>query len=492
MSAYELDVLWKACIRFEPPRARPSNSPACIFQILSNKRGEVLFSWPPPRLYRSTIEAVEHKAHPSSTYVDGSYFADDFARLVQGVHLPPRPTADESAAADQPETSCTRRFHATHTFVSNGISHAVESVVIPYGQLMFACFRVVSETSSPASSAVVAAAAATAATAAAAAAPSPAPGPAPASAPEVVSPAAPALALGGNPQAGATTPSDSHGWGTHAPPPPHHLVHATTQPPPHPPPSQPAPHQANGTYDGMGSLSPTGVPSASSDPWPSVIASRPQTATPVDPPSLPPGTCSEWDATLPSDDKRRKRPTSTHEDAQRRRRLRTADPEKACASCGIRNSPEWRKGPGGRKSLCNACGLRFGRQIQRQQKLLEAALEAGGEDALHQAAAALGSTEGAQEATEAVLKKAKQSGIVRTHSSPKLTPAPLGPGPTHHPSYSSHLSSHPFRFSHPGPGALPPGPAPGPTPETSSPASTAFNRGVSNASTDTYVSGGAH
>ena len=29
---------------------------------------------------------------------------------------------------------------------------------------------------------------------------------------------------------------------------------------------------------------------------------------------------------------------------------------KACESCGIANSPEWRKGPSGTKSLCNACG----------------------------------------------------------------------------------------------------------------------------------------
>lgn len=30
---------------------------------------------------------------------------------------------------------------------------------------------------------------------------------------------------------------------------------------------------------------------------------------------------------------------------------------KACESCGTINSPEWRKGPSGSKSLCNACGL---------------------------------------------------------------------------------------------------------------------------------------
>ncbi|KAH7064912.1 hypothetical protein B0J12DRAFT_17499 [Macrophomina phaseolina] len=30
-----------------------------------------------------------------------------------------------------------------------------------------------------------------------------------------------------------------------------------------------------------------------------------------------------------------------------------------CAWCSTTNSPEWRKGPGGPKSLCNACGLRY-------------------------------------------------------------------------------------------------------------------------------------
>lgn len=32
---------------------------------------------------------------------------------------------------------------------------------------------------------------------------------------------------------------------------------------------------------------------------------------------------------------------------------------RACANCGKMNSPEWRRGPGGLKSLCNACGLRW-------------------------------------------------------------------------------------------------------------------------------------
>ncbi|KAL5526027.1 hypothetical protein ACEPAG_7365 [Sanghuangporus baumii] len=32
-----------------------------------------------------------------------------------------------------------------------------------------------------------------------------------------------------------------------------------------------------------------------------------------------------------------------------------------CAHCQIKHSPEWRKGPSGKKDLCNACGLRFSR-----------------------------------------------------------------------------------------------------------------------------------
>ncbi|KAI3648788.1 hypothetical protein MP228_006642 [Amoeboaphelidium protococcarum] len=36
-----------------------------------------------------------------------------------------------------------------------------------------------------------------------------------------------------------------------------------------------------------------------------------------------------------------------------------------CESCGIRDSPEWRKGPNGLKTLCNACGLKYARKIAK-------------------------------------------------------------------------------------------------------------------------------
>ncbi|KAJ2708027.1 hypothetical protein H4R19_004845 [Coemansia spiralis] len=43
--------------------------------------------------------------------------------------------------------------------------------------------------------------------------------------------------------------------------------------------------------------------------------------------------------------------------------------KKTCKSCGTDSSPEWRKGPTGHKTLCNACGLRYARSISRAKKL---------------------------------------------------------------------------------------------------------------------------
>ncbi|KAG8937283.1 hypothetical protein FRC02_000053 [Tulasnella sp. 418] len=41
-----------------------------------------------------------------------------------------------------------------------------------------------------------------------------------------------------------------------------------------------------------------------------------------------------------------------------------------CITCGTVNSPEWRKGPSGKKELCNACGLRFSRSKQKKDGIL--------------------------------------------------------------------------------------------------------------------------
>ncbi|KAF8557421.1 hypothetical protein OG21DRAFT_1475512 [Imleria badia] len=38
-----------------------------------------------------------------------------------------------------------------------------------------------------------------------------------------------------------------------------------------------------------------------------------------------------------------------------------------CASCKVTSSPEWRKGPSGKKELCNACGLRYARSRAKKE-----------------------------------------------------------------------------------------------------------------------------
>lgn len=42
-----------------------------------------------------------------------------------------------------------------------------------------------------------------------------------------------------------------------------------------------------------------------------------------------------------------------------------------CRQCGTTNSPEWRKGPLGAKTLCNACGLAYSKKLSREKKRLQ-------------------------------------------------------------------------------------------------------------------------
>ncbi|KAK3115678.1 white collar 2 type of transcription factor [Teratosphaeriaceae sp. CCFEE 6253] len=48
-----------------------------------------------------------------------------------------------------------------------------------------------------------------------------------------------------------------------------------------------------------------------------------------------------------------------------KKKLKAAD-EYVCADCGTLDSPEWRKGPRGPKTLCNACGLRWAKKEKKR------------------------------------------------------------------------------------------------------------------------------
>lgn len=45
----------------------------------------------------------------------------------------------------------------------------------------------------------------------------------------------------------------------------------------------------------------------------------------------------------------------------------SAAPQYVCVTCGRTDSPEWRKGPLGAKTLCNACGLRWAKRNQKKK-----------------------------------------------------------------------------------------------------------------------------
>lgn len=55
------------------------------------------------------------------------------------------------------------------------------------------------------------------------------------------------------------------------------------------------------------------------------------------------------------------------DDGEKRRKLGLVTPsELYCHSCGTTDTPEWRRGPDGCKSLCNACGLHYAKILRRE------------------------------------------------------------------------------------------------------------------------------
>ncbi|EFW98555.1 gata transcription factor [Grosmannia clavigera kw1407] len=52
---------------------------------------------------------------------------------------------------------------------------------------------------------------------------------------------------------------------------------------------------------------------------------------------------------------------------EKKKKMRLAE-EYVCTDCGTLESPEWRKGPNGPKTLCNACGLRWAKKEKKEKK----------------------------------------------------------------------------------------------------------------------------
>lgn len=64
-----------------------------------------------------------------------------------------------------------------------------------------------------------------------------------------------------------------------------------------------------------------------------------------------------------------------HQDSQMRKKNKKNKVEATelhvCTDCGTTDSPEWRKGPKGPKTLCNACGLRHSKKQKKSEQYLQ-------------------------------------------------------------------------------------------------------------------------
>ncbi|PWN52900.1 GATA-domain-containing protein, partial [Violaceomyces palustris] len=43
----------------------------------------------------------------------------------------------------------------------------------------------------------------------------------------------------------------------------------------------------------------------------------------------------------------------------------------SCQACGTNETPEWRRGPDGARTLCNACGLHFAKLVRKRNSQQE-------------------------------------------------------------------------------------------------------------------------
>ena len=59
---------------------------------------------------------------------------------------------------------------------------------------------------------------------------------------------------------------------------------------------------------------------------------------------------------------------------KRKRRKGFGQMEKDCANCHTRVTPEWRRGPSGRRDLCNSCGLRWAKQVRKKLLVLHSCM----------------------------------------------------------------------------------------------------------------------
>ncbi len=372
----QCDRLWRQ-IKAVPREDVPKTGPEHVFQVIDAREGgRVLLSWPPPRFFSQEVGADLLTQSDTTAFQDGSYFADDFARLAQGVSIAPG-----SSSLSDANTSCTRRFRAKHTLTTEGKVRSIESVLIPYGGVILACFHTTFQQQlPPPDPKLVLQARSTSQSERRKAeddASQDSPNKRPRREEDVDSNG---VAAQSSAHAAETTSKNGTSLiaTTHA-----KVDPSVSLPTPaskslasndasRPQPSTPAAKSANGHTPKTPASKYSKPPTKTESSGLSALAnpSLMYTNAPTKAPSTPANT-----ARPPTE-----RNTSTPvQNGTNGHSAHSASPaagadspnssqNKACTGCGKINSPEWRRGPSGHKTLCNACGLRYARSLTRRKK----------------------------------------------------------------------------------------------------------------------------
>ncbi|KAI0783580.1 hypothetical protein C8Q75DRAFT_725397 [Abortiporus biennis] len=347
-------------------RVTPAANMNRVFQILLNVPERTLwFTWP-----------LDSSGNQGPT-------AKDFAKIAEEVQI-----GGPTNGGTDAKTSCTRRYKAIQTmyYGTNG-SAEVESIFIPYGSIIFACHQVTSSSFSKASLNGSASGSTTTQNGstqygnqlsqpyygqqqpqAAVHSYSHPPPPGPSSYSNNYlsqmsqpSPSSPYSSHNWTPPI-ETASNSSYSWSSHNVPvssSPVSSLRSSSYPPPpqsQPPPqwsSQP-PHYVEGTpYSypppNVGYHAPTTQPSSSNGGG-GGAGGPPSPGSDIVPASRIPRRSAKHDYTNGG-----------------RSAGNPPNGISKCSSCKVTHSPEWRKGPSGKKDLCNACGLRYARSRAKKE-----------------------------------------------------------------------------------------------------------------------------
>ncbi|KAF5342658.1 hypothetical protein D9611_001541 [Ephemerocybe angulata] len=291
-----------------------------VFQILTNDSDKrLLLSWPP---------------EPAQLSEGG---AQDFAKLVDTVNM-----GTALSGVKDAKTSCTRRFKALQDIPILG--GEVESIFIPHGSIIFACHKVTPSSRGPANS-----------------------------------------SAGMHQLAFAASGYNSNAGSAYYDPNPYTLPPISTQEPYSYMPQHQGPMYSPQKWSpsvpsSMANLRSNTYAQSLNSQDQSWESSGPHTTAVHIPtangnrggsPPYPYSPTTTASSTSPTSDlvpppRRRVSPANREGRQARNHGSRPAGITK-CMGCETTSSPEWRKGPSGKKELCNACGLRFARQRAKKE-----------------------------------------------------------------------------------------------------------------------------